>query len=76
MIDLSKNMFTSMALLLEGSVRAEEATKLVSRDGKTKDLKSLPYDDVDGSICFTMSDWSSRVASPVSDTARTVDSIQ
>jgi hypothetical protein len=76
MMDLPKSMFTSIALSLENPVRAEEATKLVSREGKMKDLRSLPYEVVEGSVRFTERDWSSRVASPVSETAKTVDGIQ
>ena len=49
-------MFTSTALLLDNPVRAEEATKLVSWDGKMKDSRSLPCEDVDGCVCFTERD--------------------
>ena len=75
-MDSLENMFTSMALLLEGPVRAERATKLASRDGKTNDPRSFPYKDVGCCVRSTESDWSSRVTCPVPDTARTVDGIQ
>jgi len=52
-MDRLENMFTSTALLFEKTICAEEVTKRVCRDGKTKDLRSLPCRDVDGCVCFT-----------------------
>jgi len=65
-----------MALLLEKPVRAENVTKLASREGKTNDRRSLPCEDVGEWVRSTERDWSNRVACPVSDTARTIDGIQ
>jgi hypothetical protein len=76
MVDSSEDIFTSMALVLGNPVRMEDATKLVSRDGKTKDLSMRADDAAAGFVSLTERNWSSRVASPVSETARTVDGIQ
>ena len=55
-MDRLENMFTSMALLLENLVRAERATKLVSRDGKTNDPRSLPCEELGDCLCPTERD--------------------